>query len=300
MKGDLSMNKKLVWLLVLVMVFSLIGCKKEEKTVSVASKPHSEQYILAEMIAQMIEKHSDITVDRVGGIGGGTSNLHPAMMNGEIDIYPEYTGTGWLFVLEQELISDPMALYEATRDKYAEEFNIKWLDLYGFNNTYALALPKDKAAELGIETYSDLAMSGKDLTFGAEYDFYEREDGFPNLSKTYGFEFKDEKELDIGLKYAAIGGGEVDVINAFSTDGLLVEYDMKVLKDDKNYFPTYYATTIIRNETLEKYPELEEILNRLADQISDDEMTKMNYMVEKENKDPIDVAKEFLEMKGLL
>lgn len=222
------------------------------------------------------------------------------MMNGEIDIYPEYTGTGWLFVLEQELISDPMALYEATRDKYAEEFNIKWLDLYGFNNTYALALPKDKAAELGIETYSDLAMSGKDLTFGAEYDFYEREDGFPNLSKTYGFEFKDEKELDIGLKYAAIGGGEVDVINAFSTDGLLVEYDMKVLKDDKNYFPTYYATTIIRNETLEKYPELEEILNRLADQISDDEMTKMNYMVEKENKDPIDVAKEFLEMKGLL
>jgi len=294
------MNKKLVWLLVLVMVFSLIGCKKEEKVVSVASKPHSEQYILAEMIAQMIETHSDITVDRVGGIGGGTSNLHPAMMNGEIDIYPEYTGTGWLFVLEQELISDPMALYEATRDMYAEEFNIKWLDLYGFNNTYALALPKEKAAELGIETYSDLAMNGKDLTFGAEYDFYEREDGFPNLSKTYAFEFKDEKELDIGLKYAAIGGGEVDVINAFSTDGLLVEYDMKVLKDDKNYFPTYYATTIIRNETLEKYPELEEILNRLADQISDDEMTQMNYMVEKENKDPIDVAKEFLEMKGLL
>ena len=294
------MNKKFAWLLIFVLVFSLMGCQKEEKKVSVASKPHSEQYILGEMIAQMIEAHSDIVVERVGGVGGGTSNLHPAMLNGEIDIYPEYTGTGWLFVLEQDLISDPMALYEATRDMYAEEFNIKWLDLYGFNNTYALALKKDLAEELGIETYSDLASKGGDLVFGAEYDFYERDDGFPNLSKVYGFEFKDEKELDIGLKYAAVGGGEVDVINAFSTDGLLVEYDMKVLVDDKNYFPTYYATTIIRNETLEKYPELEEILNRLADQISDEEMTEMNYKVEKENQDPVDVAKTFLEMKGLL
>lgn len=294
------MNKKVIWLLVLVLGFSLAGCKKEERVVSVASKPHSEQYILAEMIAQMIETHTDIGVDRVGGIGGGTSNLHPAMLNGEIDIYPEYTGTGWLFVLEQELINDPIELYEASKEMYNSKFDIKWLELYGFNNTYALALKNELAEELGIETYSDLGEKGKDLVFGAEYDFYEREDGFQKLSNTYGFDFKNEVELDIGLKYAAIGGEEVDVINAFSTDGLLVEYGMKVLKDDKNYFPSYHATTIIRNEVLNKYPEIEEVLNRLAGQISDEEMTEMNYLVEKENQDPKDVATEFLREKGLL
>jgi len=295
------MLKKVLALgLVMMLLIGTVGCTQEEKKVVVASKPHSEQYILAEMIAQLIEAHTDITVEKKLGIGGGTSNIQPAMLKGEIDIYPEYSGTGWLFVLKQDLVNDPQELYMKTKEMYKSEYNIEWLDLYGFNNTYALAIRASIADELGIETYSDLGAKGNDLVFGAEYDFYEREDGFPALSNQYGFDFRDKKELDIGLKYAAIGAGEVDIINAFSTDGLLAEYNLKVLVDDQYYFPSYHATTLVRGEVLEKYPELKDVLNKLAGQISDDEMIQMNYDVEKNNMDPVQVAKDFLEKKGLL
>lgn len=296
------MFKKIgIVILMLSLVLSLSGCNSdEEKTVVVASKPHSEQYILAEMISQLIEADTDIKVEKNLGIGGGTANIHPALLEGDIDIYPEYTGTGWLFVLKEDLINDPNELYESVKARYQEEFDVSWLDLYGFNNTYALAIDRSLAEELNINTYSDLAKVSDQLTFGAEYDFYEREDGYPGLTETYGFEFKDTVELDIGLKYEAIASGQVDVINAFSTDGLLKKYDLKVLEDDKNYFPAYHATTLVRNETLEKYPELEEVLNKLANQISDEEMIQLNYYVENDKRDPEEVAREFLLSKGLI
>ncbi|MCT4632918.1 MAG: glycine/betaine ABC transporter substrate-binding protein [Firmicutes bacterium] len=294
------MKKYLIALMVLLVLFSTVACGKEEKKVVVASKPHSEQYILSEMISQLIEAKTDITVERKFGIGGGTSNIHPGMVSGEIDIYPEYTGTGWLFVLKKDLVRDPEELYMKTKELYESEYGILWLDRYGFNNTFALALEEGKAKEMGIESYSDLSEKGKELVFGAEYDFFEREDGFPGLVKEYGFSFSDEKELDIGLKYQAIGNDEVDVINAFSTDGLIKEYNLKVLKDDKNYFPSYECATLVRKETLEKYPELKDVLNSMANAISDKEMQDLNYKVEKENALPEKVAEEFLKMKGLL
>lgn len=294
------MKKWLIALVLVIIVVAMAGCGKEEKKVVVASKPHSEQYILSEMVSQLIEAKTDIAVERKFGIGGGTSNIHPAMVSGEIDIYPEYTGTGWLFVLKKELVRDPEELYKMTKDLYESEYGIVWLDRYGFNNTFALALEEKKAEEMGIDTYSDLSDKGQDLVFGAEYDFFEREDGFPGLLREYGFSFRDEKELDIGLKYQAIGNDEVDVINAFSTDGLIKEYNLKVLKDDKNYFPSYECATLIRKETLEKYPELKDVLNSMANAISDEEMQDLNYKVEKENALPEKVAEEFLKMKGLL
>lgn len=287
-------------LLALVSTGLLIGCSDDGDTVVVASKPHSEQYILGEMISILIEEHSDIEVERNFGIGGGTSNIHPALLEGEIDIYPEYTGTSWMFVLEEDLIEDPDELYQETKAAYEEEFELKWLDLYGFNNTYALAIDEEIAEERGIETYSDLAEESDELSFGAEYDFYERDDGYDALEEHYGFNFDQEVELDIGLKYQAIDQGEVDVINAFSTDGLLSAYDLRVLEDDQNFFPSYYAGTIIRMDTLEEHPELEEIINRLGDAITEDEMIAMNYRVEEENEDPEAVAREFLEEKGLI
>jgi len=277
------------------------GCTAtEEKKLVLASKPHSEQYILAEMITLLIENGTDIVVEKKLGIGGGTANIQPAMENGEIDIYPEYTGTGWLFVLKEELINDPELLYEAVKKAYAEDYNIKWLGLYGFNNTYAIAMKRQLAEEMGIESYSDLAEKGGDLVFGAEYDFYEREDGLPGLEAVYGLSFGDTVEMDIGLKYEAIGSDQVDVINAFSTDGLIKQFDLKVLVDDKQYFPAYQAATLIRQETLDTYPELEDVLEALTGQISDEEMTKMNYLVENEKMDPAKVAEDFLKGKGLL
>ncbi len=294
------MKKLLSLFLILVIVGFLVGCDKDEKKVVIASKPVTEQYILAEMLTILIEEHTDIKVEKKLGIGGGTSNIHPAMLKGEIDIYPEYTGTGWLFVLKEDLIANPDELYQAVRDRYKEEFGIQWLDIYGFNDTYALAVKNDIAKKYNLETYEDLAKVSNQLTFGAEYDFFEREDGYNGLKETYGLKFKDTKEIDIGLKYEAIGSGQVDVINAFSTDGLLKEYDLKVLKDNKNFFPPYQAATLVREETLEKYPELKSVLDKLAGKISEDEMILLNYYVDKEKQDPKDVARDFLKEKGLI
>ncbi|TYC84723.1 glycine/betaine ABC transporter substrate-binding protein [Acetobacterium wieringae] len=293
--------KKWMGLVLLVMLVLLAaGCQNQEKKVVIASKPMAESYIIAEMMGQLIEANSDIKVEYKMGIGGGTSNIQPAMEAGEIDMYPEYTGTGWLFVLKNELVTDPKALYEGVKTQYQEKYNFAWLDRYGFNDTYALAMDKSKADSMGINTFSDLAAQSNNLSLGAEYDFYEREDGYPGLVTAYGFNFKETKELDIGLKYKAIGEGQVDVINNFSTDGLLAEYDLKVLKDDKGFFPAYEAAPVIRQEILDKYPELKAILNQLGGKINDQEMQQMNYYVEKENRDAGDVAAEFLKAKGLL
>jgi len=295
------MKRILAGLMLIAILLTLTACSSQEpKTVVIASKPHSEQYILAEMLSLLIENHTDIKVEKKLGIGGGTSNIHPAMLSGDFDIYPEYTGTGLLFVLKEDLITDSDELYKRVQDRYLEEYNIKWLGLYGFNNTYALAVKESTAQTYNLETYDDLALASKDLVFGAEYDFFERDDGYEALKDVYGFEFKDTKEMDIGLKYEAIGSDEVDVINAFSTDGLIKQYNLKVLEDNKNFFPAYQAATLIRKETLDKYPELEEVLEKLTGQISDDEMIQMNYQVEKENMDPRDVAEQFLKAKGLI
>lgn len=295
------MFKKIVSIVVAVSItLSLVACGSKQKKVVIASKPMTEQYILAEMISELIESNTDIKVEKKLGIGGGTSNIQPSMEKGEIDIYPEYTGTGWLFVLKKDLINDPDKLYEEVKKEYESKYNIKWLGLYGFNDTFALAVNKSLADKLNLNTYSDLVKECDKLNFGAEYDFYEREDGYEGLKKTYGFDFKDKTELDIGLKYDALNSNKVDVINTFSTDAMLKKYDLKVLEDDKNFFPSYYAATLIREETLKKYPELEKVLNKLEGKISNDEMIQMNYEVEVGKKDPKDIAKEFLNNKGLL
>ncbi len=297
-------TKKIIVLLgalsLIISALFLVGCNEDEGKVVVASKPHAEQYILGEMISIMIKEHTDIEVERNLGIGGGTSNIHPAILSGEIDIYPEYTGTSWMFVLNQELIENPQEMYRETKDAYLEDFDLQWLELYGFNNTFALALRERIADEQGIYTYSDLAQHSEGIIFGAEYDFYERDDGFDALAANYGFDFERTVEMDIGLKYQAIDQEEVDVINAFSTDGLLSAHELRVLEDDLNFFPSYLAGTIIRVETLEEYPELEEVLNRLGGQINDQEMMEMNYRVEEFNEDPEEVAREFLNEKGLI
>lgn len=294
------MKKVLSLFLVLLLLLTITSCGKEEKKVVIASKPMTEQFILVEMLTALIEANSDIVVEQKMGIGGGTANIHPGIINGEIDIYPEYSGTGWLFVLKEDLINNPDELFAEVKEKYNSEYNIKWMEPYGFNNTFALAMDKNLAEEMNIKTYSDLSSKSNELIFGAEYDFYEREDGLPGLKEVYGFNFKNEVEMDIGLKYDAIKSKKVNVINAFSTDGLLLEYNLKVLEDDKFFFPSYQGATLVRNETLEKYPELEGILQKLEGAVSDEEMIFLNYQVDKENKDPKEVALNFLKEKGLI
>ena len=224
-----------------------------------------------------------------------------AIKKGNIDIYPEYTGTALTAQLKMDVISDSDEAYRVVSEEFDKQFKIKWLNPLGFNNTYTLAVTNDVYEQYGIETFSDLAVISENLVFGAEHEFFDRQDGFDGLVEAYSMKFKGEPmKMNVSLKYQAIGNGEMQVTDAFSTDGAIMQYNLKVLTDDKGFFPPYYAAPIIKNETLEKHPELEEILNMLSGVINDATMTELNYKVDVEGKQVAQVAKEFLKDKGLI
>lgn len=293
-------------LLTVLLLASLASCggqepaKTEGGTIKIATKPMTEQFILGEMLTLLIEEHTDLTVEITKGVGGGTSNIHPALIQGDFDLYPEYTGTGWSFVLKEAGIPDDETLYRGLTEKYASEYNLKWVGMYGFNNTYGLVVRSEIAEQYDIKTYSDLAKYSKELVFGAEYDFYEREDGFDALAETYGLEFSKTVDLDIGLKYNAINAKEIDVMNIFTTDGQLAISDVVVLEDDKNFYQTYYCGTVVRQETLDQYPELEEVLLMMDNILTDADMARLNYEVEAGGAEEKELAREYLTEKGLL
>lgn len=266
----------------------------------VATKPTSEQYILGEIISQLIEFHTDLAVKRVFGIGGGTSNIQPGMISGEIDIYPEYTGTAWLFVLKQKKISDPDSLFTSLQKAYNNKFGLTWVARFGFNNTYTIALAEETATKDNMISISDLSPESNEFVFGAEFDFFERDDGFPGLSKLYSLKFKKLVELDINLKFKAIENKTVNVINAFSTDPRIRQLNLRMLKDDKKYFPAYQAGIVARQETLEKYPKLRKILEKVESSINDSTMIMLNYQVDILHKSPEDVAEDFLKSKEMI
>ena len=270
------------------------------KIITIATKPSAEQLILGEMASLLIEKNTKIHVEKKFSIGGGTSNIHPAMVKGEVDMYPEYTGTSWLFVLKHEKALPKDEMYAQLKKEYEDKFNFEWLGLLGFNNTFTLSMKREEAEKNNIKTFSDLAKASNQYRFGAEFDFFEREDGYPGLKKVYGFDFKKLVELDINLKYKAMEGKEVDVINSFSTDSLIKKYDLVTLQDDKDYFPSYNAGFVIKKETLKKYPEIKPLIEKLNGMLDDETMTNLNYQVEVENKNPQDVARKFVEEKGLI
>lgn len=251
-------------------------------------------------MAQLIESHTDLDVVRKLNMGG-TFVCFEAIKNGNIDIYPEYTGTGLTAQLKMDVINDPDEAYAVVSKAFDTDFEIKWLEPFGFNNTYTLAITDAVYQAHGIETYSDLVAISEDLIFGAEHEFFDRQDGFDGLVDVYGMSFKgDPMKMNVSLKYQAIGNGDMDVTNAFSTDGPIKQYNLKVLEDDLGFFPPYYAAPIIRNETLKDHPELEDILNKLAGIISDEAMTDMNYKIDVEGIDVEVVAKDFLTENGLL
>lgn len=264
---------------------------KNSATITVASKPTSEQFILGEIISQTIENNTDLKVSRKFGIGGGTTNIHPAMISGDLDIYVEYSGTAWLNVLEKKLPPNNQINFETLTKDYQEKFKLKWLGLLGFNNTYGLAISKKNSE---ISTFSELAQKSADFTFGAEFDFFERSDAFPGLKKVYPFDFKKLEEMDINLRYQAFEQGKINAVDVFTTDAQIRNLNLKVLKDDKNYFPNYEAGIVIREEIVKKYPEVEKLLSNLKGKISTEKMQQLNYEVEVEKKSPAEVAQNFL------
>lgn len=272
---------------------------KKGDTIHIATKPMTEQYILGEMLDILIEQDTDLNVEITQGVGGGTSNIQPAMESGEFDLYPEYTGTGWNMVLKKDgqYTED---LFGELQKEYEDKYSMRWTCMYGFNNTYGLVVRKEIAEQYGLETYSDLAAVAGQLTFGAEYDFFEREDGYNALCEAYGLNFGKTMDLDIGLKYQALNEGQIDAMVIFTTDGQLSVSDAVVLQDDKGFFPSYLCGNVIRDEVLNAHPELNQVLDKLTGVISDSEMAKMNYEVESEGKEPRGVAEEFLRANDLL
>jgi len=283
----------------MVLVCNTVFGSKTKDTIHIATKPMTEQYILGEMLGMLIEQDTQLQVKLTQGVGGGTSNIQPGIEKGKFDLYPEYTGTGWNMVLKKDGLYTE-ALFGELQTEYEESFDLRWAGMYGFNNTYGLVVQKEIADQYHLETYSDLAAVAGELTFGAEYDFFEREDGYDALCDAYSFYFKNTADMDIGLKYQAINEGKIDVMNIFTTDGQLSISDVTVLVDDKNFYPSYLCGNVVRQETLDDHPELEAVLAKLDGILADDVMAQMNYDVETEGKEPKDVAQAYLEENGLL
>ena len=296
-----KINPKLIILGLFIVIFGVYFSlnSKKDKTINIATKPMTEGYILGQMLIELIEQDTDLKVNITNGVGGGTSNIHPAIVKGEFDLYPEYTGTSWEAVLKKEGSYDE-SKFDELQKEYKEKYNLEYVNLYGFNNTYGLAVNKDIAKKYNLKTYSDLAKVSNNLIFGAEYDFFEREDGYKELQKVYNMNFKKQIDMDIGLKYQAMKDKKIDVMVIFTTDGQLAISDVVVLEDDKKMYPSYRAGTVIRSEILSEYPELKPVLEKLNNILDDKTMADLNYQVESEGKKPEDVAREYLQEKGLL
>ncbi|MCC7408402.1 MAG: ABC transporter permease subunit [Phycisphaeraceae bacterium] len=268
-------------------------------TVTVGSKNFTEQLILGEIVAQLIEGRTGLRVTRRFNLGG-TMICHGALAAGELDVYVEYTGTGLTAVLGEEVVSDRGEALRRVREGYGERFDAVWLEPLGFNNTYTITVRQEQAEKKGWKKVSDLRAAAGRLTAGFTAEFAERPDGYPGLSKAYGLRFRGVRDLDPSLMYRAIEGDEVQVICAFATDGRIAAYGLRALEDDRGFFPPYDAAAVVRGAVLAAHPEVGEVLNLLGGRISDARMQRMNLAVDQEGKSPREVARGFLAGEGLV
>ncbi|HOJ83098.1 MAG TPA: glycine betaine ABC transporter substrate-binding protein [Bacillota bacterium] len=300
------MRKGFLLVAILVLCVLLIaGCgpksepgEETKPKIIIGSKNFTEQLIVGHMVGLLMED-AGYPVEyqlRLGGSG----LVHEALVNGDINVYVEYTGTGLMVMLEEDVISDPDEAYAKVKELYKEKWNLVWLEPWGFNNTYTITMHKDKAQELGVKKISDLKDKAADLVIGATHEFIPRQDGLAGLQETYGFEFKEAMGMDEGLMYQAVKEGELDVISAFATDGRIPAFELVNLEDDLAYFPPYYAAPVVRGDLLEEDPEVANILNKLAGKIDDATMAQLNYEVDENKKDPSAVAKQFLQENGYI
>lgn len=277
--------------------------KKQEAAapIKIATKPMTEQFILGEMLKLVIEDTTDYSVELTKGIGGGTNNIMPAMESGDFDLYPEYTSSGYIMVLKHDSdgISDE-DMWKQLQKEYKDKYDMSWIGQYGFNNTYALIVREEAAKKYNLTKTSQLADVSNELVFGGNSDYIERKDGFHLLCDTYGLKFKDVKDIDIGLKYEALKKGDIDVSNGFTTDAQLSNDNVRVLEDDKHLQVNYFCSNVVRNDTLKSHPGLEEAIMKLDNSITDKEMASLNYKVEVEGKEDVEVAKDYLTEKGII
>ena len=272
----------------------LFAACRDRDTIRVGSKNFTEQVLLGEIAAQALEAEG-LRVQRKLDLGG-TFVCHEALTAGELDVYPEYTGTAFTAILKEKPVSDPAAVRREVERAYAERWKLAWLPPLGFENTFAIIMRGDEVKRLGISKVSDLA-AHPELRPGFGYEFLERADGYPGLAAAYGLAFRVRpREMDLGLLYAALEQRQVDVVAGNSTDGLIAAMGLAVLEDDRRYFPPYEAAFVGRAAALED-PRARRALESLAGAISAETMRGLNAAVDRDKRSPRDVAREFLEAR---
>ncbi|MBD2104847.1 glycine betaine ABC transporter substrate-binding protein [Leptolyngbya sp. FACHB-261] len=296
-------------LLTLITAFTVVACSGSGGStgsatdnagpIKVGSKDFTEQFILGEMYALVLENNG-FKVERKLNLGG-TPVAQAGLLDGQIDLYPEYTGTGLLTVLKLPQNSDQKQVYDTVAKDYKEKFNLVWLEPSPMNNTNAFAVTQEVSQKYGIKTISDMVAQGSQLTIIAPPEFQAREDGLPGVIKVYGDpKFKKIIPADPGLRYQALTNGEADVTRAFSTDGEISAFNLVLLEDDKGLYPPYQVAPVVRQETLDANPGIGDALNSLAPKITNEAMQRLNFEVSGKKREPAEVAKEFLTQEGLL
>ena len=286
-------------LLYLCFALLLAACGGDRADIVIGSKNFGENVLLGELIAQHIEARTKLAVARRLNLGG-TFICHRALLAGDLDIYPEYTGTALTAILEKPVMHDPQAVYREVADSYREQFQLRWMRPFGFNNTYAMVVRAEDAEREGWKTISDFARVSADRTIGFGFEFAEREDGYQGLVKTYEMRFNAAPRMvDLALVYRALRDGEIDLGVGNSTDGVIQALNLAILEDDRNYFPPYDAAAVTRQRTLDKFPELEPVLNELAGILTEEEMRKANLRIDGEQVAAAEVAKRIRAEKGL-
>lgn len=298
-----------VIVLVTIFIFSTFSCFTDScfadgKKIVVGSKDFTEQQILGKIMMALLEKNGFEPVDKIRL--GGTLSVRKAIINGQIDIYMEYTGTALMAFFKHEVITDPGLCYDTVKKIDFEKNALVWMSPLNFNNTYCLMMQREKSEKKGIKTLSDLSEYVKkhknEVKFGTNEEFYARADGYRPLQKTYGFKFirKNIVKTTPALLYKVLKKNHVDVALGFATDARIKEFDLVALEDDKHFFPVYNPAPVVRNETFLKYPELENIFKKLAGKVNSEEMIKMNHEVDGKGKDVGEVANDWLIKAGLL
>jgi osmoprotectant transport system substrate-binding protein len=290
--------KSFRWSAVVALLAALmIASVNAQQPVRVGSKNFTEQFVLGEIYAQALEAAGIKTEKKLNL--GGTLIAHKALEEKQIDMYPEYTGTMLLAVLKLESMTDPKAVHDKVKEEYAKK-GLAVLNQANVNNTYVLVVRPETAAKYKLETLSDLAKVSKEFTLGAGPEFRDRKDGIPGLKAKYGIEFKEDQQMAIGLRYNALKNDQINVVNGYSTDGLIAAMKLKRLKDDKNLWPPYFIAPVVRKEVLDANPKIADVINRVSALLDEGTMAAMNYQVDGDKMEPKDVARDFLKAKGIV
>ena len=266
----------------------------------VGSKNFTESFLLGEIFAQQIEGHTNLKVDRRFYLAG-TYICQQAILSGRIDLYPEYTGTALTAILKQQASGERAEVYQRVKSEYEHRFGLTLGPALGFNDTFAMEIRGEDARRFNVKTLSQAAAFAPQWRAGFGYEFMERPDGYRGLVATYGLHFAEQpRVMDLGLLARALKDHQIDLAGGNTTDGLIPVLGLFVLEDDRHYFPPYEAVPVIRQQTLQQYPEVAKVLAQLSGKISDDEMQRLNYAVEGQHRDATEVAHEFLKSKNLV